>query len=212
MARASLRPCEHGWGALMSRGFGCAGLCVCVSVCGGPERDSLAAAIARRFFERSANSHKLLLWQGDAHEELLRLAGSASSMAATGVTDAADAADEHGSDHGMRVRRGGKGFDLVFLDAGKRDYAAQRKMLLQHELINIGGLVVADNVLWAGQVPRYCQALEQGDAAAAAAPASRQEKVTRALHEYVASSAEDPQWQQLVLPLRDGISVCRRLA
>jgi hypothetical protein len=99
----------------------------------------------------------------------------------------------------------------VFLDAGKRDYARQRALLLEHNLIRVGGLVVADNVLWAGAVPLHSQALELGDAEASAPPRQRHEKVTRALHDYVAQTAADARWQQLILPLRDGLSVCRRV-
>ena len=56
---------------------------------------------------------------------------------------------------------------------------------MQAGLMQEGTLVVADNVLWAGAVPRYAQQLaENGDADAAAAPLyrgismSRQEKVS----------------------------------
>ena len=72
--------------------------------------------------------------------------------------------------------------------------------------------VVADNVLWAGAVPLHSEALERGEPSATAQPRERHEKVTRALYDYVAQTAQDARWQQLVLPLRDGLSVCRRVA
>ena len=75
----------------------------------------------------------------------------------------------------------------------------------------LGGLVVADNVLWAGAVPLHSEALERGDAEASAPPRQRHEKVTRALYDYVAQTAADARWQQLILPVRDGISICRRV-
>ena len=76
------------------------------------------AAIARRFFERSLNSHKLLMWQGDTHEELMHAANSASSMAR--IIDATDASDGNASDKSLRVRRRGMDFDQVFDDASPK--------------------------------------------------------------------------------------------
>lgn len=152
------------------------------------ERDPLAAAIAGRFFQRSAYADKIVMRQGNASKVLEDLCQSA------------------------RSRDPPAAFDLVFLDAGKRDYEAQRDLLLKHGLIRVGSLVVADNVLWAGAVPRHCQALAHGDAAAISAPRDRQDKVTRSLYRYVTHTAQDAQWQQLVLPLRDGLSIARRIA
>lgn len=151
--------------------------------------ENFAAAIARRFFDRSEHAHKIILREGEANNELALLV--------------------EGSDGGEDGEGGA--FDLVFLDAGKRDYARQRALLLEHNLIRVGGLVVADNVLWAGAVPLHSEALECGDAEASAPPRQRHEKVTRALHDYVAQTAADARWQQLILPLRDGLSVCRRV-
>lgn len=167
------------------------------------EKDPRAVAIARKFFARSAHGHKIELLVSDTSnalpgmcaEALRGKAGSARSSANAHTTQPSHAA----------------AFDLVFLDAGKRDYEIQRNMLLLHELIPIGGLVVADNVVWAGQVPRYSAALAKGEPAALLPPRNRPEKVTRALYEYLAHTGRDERWQQIVLPLRDGLSIARRV-
>jgi predicted O-methyltransferase YrrM len=202
------------------------------------ERDPLAAAIARRFFERSAFTNKIELRHGDASEELALLAAALGQMdgaeelggrsearrveglgerETASRVDRASVGHRSGGNDG-RVKGGsssaaaGEAFDLVFLDAGKRDYLAQRQMLVEHGLVRVGGLVIADNVIWAGEVPRHWQQLLQGDAEAHSPARDRRERVTRSLYEYVEKTAEDSRWQQLVMPLRDGLSVARRLA
>jgi len=164
------------------------------------ERDPRAAAIARNFIERSAHGHKINLLLGDASETLASVCAEASRSNASKTSSSANAQKEQHA-----------AFDLVFLDAGKRDYEAQRNLLLLHQLIPVGGLVVADNVVWAGEVPRYSMAIDNGEPAARAPPSDRQEKVTRALYDYVAVTGSDERWQQLVLPLRDGLSIARRV-
>lgn len=139
---------------------------------------------------------------------------SLCSRVGSGSLSRVQAVEVEVAPEGNHVDEGVEGgaFDLVFLDAGKRDYARQRAMLLDHNLIRVGALVVADNVLWAGAVPLHSEALKRGDVEALAPPRDRNEKVTRALHDYVAQTAVDARWQQIILPLRDGLSVCRRVA
>ena len=58
----------------------------------------------------------------------------------------------------------------------------------------------------------HAPACGEGAGAVSSSAMNRQEKVTRALLDYVASTAQDSRWQQVILPLRDGISVARRVA
>lgn len=180
----------------------CAGVKKVVTI----ERDPLAAAIARRFFDRSAFADKIELRDGDAGEELASLARCSreTSSCSGNVDDARRSAG--GSDMAKTA------FDLVFLDAGKRDYLAQRHTLVQHGLVRVGGLVVADNVIWAGEVPRHWRKVQEGDADALKPAQNRRDRVTRSLCEYVEETARDSRWQQLVMPLRDGLSIARRIA
>lgn len=179
----------------------CAGVKKVVTI----ERDPAAAALARRFFARSAFAAKIELLNGDAGQQLASIAFSSGQ----GSNCSGDADDVRVS--GVSTSRKME-FDLVFLDAGKRDYMAQRDALIQHGLIRVGGLVVADNVIWAGEVPRYWKKVQEGNAEAPIAGQDRRERVTRSLYQYVEDTANSSRFQQLVLPLRDGLSIARRVA
>ena len=79
-------------------------------------------------------------------------------------------------------------FDLAFLDVDKVGYPELLDPLAR--LVRVGGLLVADNVLWQGQVPRGGRTPE-----------------AVALREYNRRLAQDPRFLTAVLPLRDGVSV-----
>ena len=81
-------------------------------------------------------------------------------------------------------------FDLVYLDAIKEEY--RRYLDLTLPMLTVGGLVVADNLLWKGRV---AEPPEEDDAAADA---------LRAFDGYLMMH---PQMQALVLPLGDGLGV-----
>lgn len=85
-------------------------------------------------------------------------------------------------------------YDLVFIDADKKNYLNYyEKVLLQ---MNSGGVILADNVLWYGKV------LEE------AKPNDIDTQILKELNKRV---AEDPRVEALILPLRDGISLIRKI-
>lgn len=83
-------------------------------------------------------------------------------------------------------------FDLIFLDGDKRGYPAYYRLL--RERLNPGGLLLADNVLWDGRI----------------ADGQRPDPDVAALRRYNDLLAADQDFDTLVLPLRDGLSVARR--
>lgn len=84
-------------------------------------------------------------------------------------------------------------FDLVFMDANKREYEAYYELVLP--LLAPRGLILADNVLWSRKV------LEpQGDPDATA------------LHAFNEKLSRDSRVHVLMLPLRDGISIIEKKA
>jgi len=83
-------------------------------------------------------------------------------------------------------------FDLVFIDASKQEYAHFYDMVI--DKINPGGLLLADNILWDGKV-----LTPENDPDAAA------------LHAFNCKVEADPRVEQLLLPLRDGLLVARKL-
>ncbi|WCO66093.1 class I SAM-dependent methyltransferase [Iamia majanohamensis] len=94
------------------------------------------------------------------------------------------------------LARAGDRFDLVFLDADKAGYAGYLDQLLDHDLLAPGGLVCADNTLL------------QGEPYAEGGPTSAN---GRAIAEFNRAVAEDPRLEQVVLPLRDGLTLIRRV-
>ena len=84
-------------------------------------------------------------------------------------------------------------FDLVFIDADKEDYCAYFDMVI--DKLNPGGLLISDNVLWSGKV------LDTPDP---------QDLATQALQAYNNQLKEDPRVETIILPVRDGLSLCRK--
>jgi caffeoyl-CoA O-methyltransferase len=82
-------------------------------------------------------------------------------------------------------------FDLVFLDAGKLDYAVHYELVLSK--IRPGGFILADNVLWDNKVIT-----------------SDKEATTVALQNFNDMVQQDERVENLLLPLRDGLMVIRK--
>ena len=83
-------------------------------------------------------------------------------------------------------------FDLVFMDAGKRDYELHYELVL--EKTRSGGLILADNVLWSGKVIRPAKDID-----------------TRKLNAFNEKILADPRVENVILPLRDGLLMARKL-
>jgi len=83
-------------------------------------------------------------------------------------------------------------FDLVFIDADKENYS--RYYDLVFDKVRAGGVILADNVLWSGKVTK-----------------PKPDKDTRALLEFNQKVMNDPRVENLLLPLRDGIMMIRKI-
>lgn len=87
-----------------------------------------------------------------------------------------------------------KKFDLVFIDADKENYINYWKLIVP--MMNKGGIILSDNVLWSGKVLEEVQ---------------KNDKSTRILLEYNKITKEDPRVETVLLPIRDGLTVSRIL-
>ena len=85
-------------------------------------------------------------------------------------------------------------FDLVFIDADKAGYLAYYEAVLPK--LSADGLIVVDNVLWSGRV--------------AAAAADDDTEATIALREFNDHVAADDRVVQVMLTVRDGVTLVRR--
>ena len=84
-------------------------------------------------------------------------------------------------------------FDLVFLDADKERYPQYLEALA--DKISVGGLLVADNVLWSGRV------IDDAD----------QDATTQGLRTFNDQLRDDGRFEVVMLGLRDGVTLARRL-
>ncbi len=86
-------------------------------------------------------------------------------------------------------------FDMVFIDADKANYINYYNLVIDR--MNKGGIIMADNVLWSGKV-----LVEEG---------KKIDKDTKVLLEYNQMVQEDPRVENVLLPIRDGIMLARKL-
>lgn len=86
-------------------------------------------------------------------------------------------------------------FDLAFVDAVKQEYRRYLDQLLPK--LRVGGLVVVDNLLWAGHV--------------AAPPEDEDDEVADALRAFNGYLMMHPQLQAVVLPVGDGLGIATKV-
>lgn len=84
-------------------------------------------------------------------------------------------------------------FDLVFIDADKKNYALYYDLVF--DKLNSGGLILADNVLWSGKVVDLT---------------TNKDKGTLNMHAFNEKVAKDTRVEKVMLPLRDGITLIRK--
>ena len=84
-------------------------------------------------------------------------------------------------------------FDLVFIDADKENY----KKYFNHslDLIDKDGLIVIDNVFW------HVEVVDN----------NKQDKLTVSIREFNSYVNENKRVENLIIPLGDGLTVCRKL-
>jgi predicted O-methyltransferase YrrM len=86
-------------------------------------------------------------------------------------------------------------FDLVFIDGDKRQYLEYYKKILQK--VKIGGYILADNVLWDGKVVEELQ---------------KSDEYTKGILEFNNFAANDLRVEKVILPVRDGITIIRKIS
>lgn len=83
-------------------------------------------------------------------------------------------------------------WDMVFIDANKRQYSEYYEAVLP--LVPSGGYIIADNTLWSGKVTEDCHDAQ-----------------TDAIRRFNDLVAADPRVEKVILPLRDGMTIIRKL-
>ncbi len=85
-------------------------------------------------------------------------------------------------------------FDLVFIDANKRQYVEYYNLVMDY--LNDGGFIIADNTLWAGKVVD---------------PKAQREAQTRGIMAFNDRVKDDPRVEVVIIPVRDGLTLIRKL-
>ncbi len=85
-------------------------------------------------------------------------------------------------------------FDLVFIDADKREYCAYLEAV--YPVVPVGGFILADNTIWDGHIID---------------PAYDKDKQTLGLRAFNDKLKEDDRFEQVILPLRDGLTLIRKV-
>lgn len=83
-------------------------------------------------------------------------------------------------------------FDLVFIDADKQNYLNYWEMIVP--MMNPGGIILSDNVLWSGKVLEEVKANDHS---------------TKALLAFNERAKSDERVETVLLPIRDGLTVSR---
>ena len=116
-------------------------------------------------FERAGLDGKISLHVGDCKETLAR----------------------------MRSEIGDNLYDLVYIDANKREYCEYYELVF--DMVRPGGVILADNVIWDGKV---CQ------------DPLPQDKQTLSIVRFNDMVSADPRVESVILPIRDGLNVIRK--
>lgn len=85
-------------------------------------------------------------------------------------------------------------FDLVFIDADKREYSSYFNKVFPK--VRQGGFIIADNTLWDGKVLKTTELNDHQ---------------TIAIKEFNKQISNDQRVQKVMLPLRDGLTIIRKL-
>ena len=131
-------------------------------------------------FEKAGVENKVQLHIGDCKETLVRLR-SEMGLGAVGSENADNSVDTS------------KLYDIVYIDANKREYCEYYDLVF--DMIRPGGLILADNVIWDGKV---CM------------DPIPQDKQTLEIVRFNNKVSADPRVESVILPLRDGLNVIRK--
>lgn len=85
-------------------------------------------------------------------------------------------------------------FDLIFIDADKREYPAYYELLMSPRYVKAGTVILADNVLWSGKVVEK---------------PTPTDRYTQGVMQFNSMVAKDLRVEKVILPLRDGLTVIR---
>ncbi|KAI8099626.1 O-methyltransferase-domain-containing protein [Halteromyces radiatus] len=140
------------------------------------EKDNTCLQMASRYLERAGLLSKVKFMQGDAFDSLVTLANEKIP------------------------------FDLIFIDADKGGYIKYYDFILENNMLADNGVILADNVLYFGQVHRTAGYPEDQPI-----PASKNiNKMARKVHAFNEHVRNDDRVQSVTLPIFDGLTIIKK--
>ena len=91
------------------------------------------------------------------------------------------------------LKKNNNKFDLIFIDADKENYKNYYEQSI--ELLNKDGLIIIDNVLWHGEV----------------ADETKNDNFTQNMRNFNIYVHNDTRTEQIIVPIGDGLTICRKL-
>lgn len=138
----------------------------------------------------SENGRLITIEHNDELEEITLRNISQSELASKIELVIGDAKEE--LKHNARILK--DTYELVFIDADKREYCAYLDLV--YPLVPIGGFILADNTLWDGHIIDS---------------AYDKDKQTLGLRAFNDKIVQDDRFEQVIIPLRDGLTVIRKV-
>ena len=92
-----------------------------------------------------------------------------------------------------KFKKDKKKFDMIFIDADKENYKNYYEVSL--DLVKKNGFILVDNVLWKGEV----------------ADPKKNDKLTNVIREFNSFIKKDDRVEKTILPLGDGLTICRKI-
>jgi predicted O-methyltransferase YrrM len=147
----------------------------------------LARGLRDNTAEEGGNARLITLEKNDELEEHIRHNLALAGVAARVELRLGDAAAT------LRTMSE-RDFDLIYLDADKERYSEYYPLLI--ERLRTGGFLLIDNTLWYGKV----------------AAETAHDNVTELMRVFNATVAADPRTECVMLPLRDGLTIVRKIS
>ena len=91
------------------------------------------------------------------------------------------------------LKKNNNKFDMIFIDADKENYKNYYDQSI--ELLNKDGLIIIDNVLWHGEV----------------ADEEKNDNFTKNMRNFNNYVHNDLRTEQVIMPIGDGLTICRKL-
>jgi predicted O-methyltransferase YrrM len=152
------------------------------------------------------------LARGGAHVDAVEINDELEDLIREGFERAGvtDKIDLHFTDAKIILKDCKNQYDIVFIDANKREYPAYYELVFP--LVKDGGYILADNVLWSGKLEEALQKKETQEIKTEELKPDilKLDAQTSGIVEFYLTAKNDRRVEFITLPIRDGLSIIRK--